>query len=170
MDELDHKILNTIQKGIPLKEHPYHELAHKLKIEPEELIDRIETIKNSGHIRRLGAVFNSSQMGYNSVLVGINVSKSQLKTVVDNINAYNEITHNYYRVPDLKSSITNKNLNTRLNVWFTITTRKVVDKERILKDISNLTGVNNLFQFPKLTLFKLRVYFEMEDNAKCSMK
>ena len=169
MDELDHKILNTIQKGIPLEEHPYHELARKLKIEPEELIDRIETIKNSGYIRRLGAVFNSSQMGYNSVLVGINVSKSQLKTVVDNINTYNEITHNYYRVPDLKSSNAD-NLNTRLNVWFTITTQKVADKERILKGISNLAGVNNLFQFPKLTLFKLRVYFEMEDNAKCSMK
>ncbi len=170
MDELDHKILNTIQRGIPLEENPYHKLAHKLKIEPEELINRIKTIKNSGHIRRIGAVFNSSQMGYNSILVGMDVSKSRLKPVVDNINAYDEITHNYYRVPDLKSSSTDKNLNTRLNLWFTITTQKVAEKDRILQDISKLAGVNNLFQFPKIKQFKLRVYFEMEDHAKCSMK
>ncbi|MGB7968152.1 MAG: hypothetical protein WCF28_01120 [Methanobacterium sp.] len=168
MDELDSKILNIIQKGIPLEEHPYHKIAQKLNIEPEELLDRIRDLKNYGFIRRIGAVFDSSNMGYKSVLVGIEVSENQITEVVDKINAFDAITHNYYRINSLKKTTTNKNINTRLNVWFTLSTQSNIEKNDIIHDISSLTGVNNLYEFPKLTLFKLKVFFEMRDS-KCSM-
>lgn len=169
MDELDSKILNIIQKGIPIEEHPYHKIAQNLDIKPEELINRIKYLKESGFIRRIGAVFDSSQMGYKSVLVGIDVSENQLHKVVDTINSYDAVTHNYYRVGSLKSPVTAKNLNTRLNVWFTLSTQSNIEKNNIIENISNILGVNKLYEFPKLTLFKLKVFFEMGDS-KCSMK
>ena len=169
MDELDSKILNIIQKEIPIEEHPYHKIAQNLDIEPEELINRIKYLKDSGFIRRIGAVFDSSQMGYKSVLVGIDVSENHIPKVVDIVNSYDAVTHNYYRIGSLKSSATDKNLNTRLNVWFTLSTQSNIEKNNIIKDISNVEGINKLYEFPKLTLFKLRVFFEMGDS-KCSMK
>ena len=162
MDELDSKILNIIQKGIPLNEHPYHKIAQKLDIEPEELIGRIKDLKNHGIIRRIGAVFDSSQMGYKNVLIGIDVSENHIKDVTDAVNALDGVTHNYYRINSLKTL--HKNLNTQLNVWFTLSTRSSIEKNYIIKEISSLTGVNNLYEFPKLTLFKLDVFFEMGDS------
>jgi DNA-binding Lrp family transcriptional regulator len=169
MDELDSKILNIIQKEIPIEEHPYHKIAQKLNIEPEELLNRIKALKNSGYIRRIGAVFNSSQMGYKSLLVSAEVSESLIPEVVNKVNTFDAVTHNYYRISSLKSSTRDKNLNIRLNVWFTISTQSNVEKNDIINDISSLAGVNKLYEFPKLTLFKLKVFFEMGDS-KCSMK
>ncbi len=162
MDELDSKILNIIQKGIPLNEHPYHKIAQKLDIEPEELIGRIKDLKDHGIIRRIGAVFDSSQMGYKNVLIGIDVSEKHIKDVIDAVNALDGVTHNYYRINSLKTL--HKSLNTQLNVWFTLSTRSSIEKNYIIKEISSLTGVNNLYEFPKLTLFKLDVFFEMGDS------
>lgn len=168
MDELDSKILNIIQKGIPLEEHPYHKIALKIGIEPEELLNRIKNLKESGYIRRIGAVFDSSQMGYKSVLVGMEVSENQIPEVVDKINIYDAVTHNYYRINNTNSS-THNNLNTRLNIWFTLSTQSNNEKNAIIDDITSVMGVNKLYEFPKLTLFKLRVFFEME-ASKCSIK
>ena len=169
MDELDSKILNIIQREIPLIEHPYHKIAQELNIEPEELLKRIKDLKSYGFIRRIGAVFNSSQMGYKSVLVGIEVPENQILEVVDKVNSFDAVTHNYYRINSFKSSNINNNINIRLNIWFTLSTQSNIEKNSIIDDISSLTGVNNLYEFPKLTLFKLKVFFEMGDS-KCLMK
>ena len=168
MDELDSKILNIIQKGIPLVEDPYHKIARKVGIEPEELLKRIKNLKEGGYIRRIGAVFDSSQMGYESVLVGIEVSENQIPEVVDKINTFDAVTHNYYRINSNDSS-THNNLKTRLNIWFTLSTQSNIEKNAIIDAITSVTGVNKLYEFPKLTLFKLRVFFKME-ASKCSIK
>ena len=169
MDDLDFKILNIIQKGIPVTDKPYHEIAQELGIEPKKLVEKIKYMKDSGYIRRIGAIFDSSKMGYNSILIGMDVIEDQLYDVVNIVNGYDEITHNYYRVGSLKSSVKDQNIKTRLNVWFTLSTKNNVDKNTILDEISHLDGVNRLLKFPKLKLFKLKVFFEMGDS-KCSMK
>ena len=169
MDDLDFKILNIIQKGIPVTDEPYHEIAQEMGIEPEILLEKIKCLKDSGYIRRIGAIFDSSKMGYTSILIGMDVAENQLYEVVDIVNAYDEVTHNYYRVGSLKSSIKDKNIKTRLNVWFTLSTKNKEDKMNILEDISHVDGVRRLLQFPKLKLFKLKVFFEM-GGSKCSMK
>lgn len=157
------KILNVLQNGIPITEHPFNKIADDLGIEPEELIHRIEEIKKTGFIRRIGAIFNSTKMGYHSTLVGMKVPDNQIDKVVDIINSCPQVTHNYYRSNKTKYSTDKINLS--LNIWFTLSTRNDKEKKNILDDISRKSQIK-LYEFPKLKLFKLKVYFEMEDS-KC---
>jgi DNA-binding Lrp family transcriptional regulator len=85
--------------------NPFHRIAMEMGIEEEELIKRLKYIKDSGLIRRVGAVFDSSKMGYKSTLVGLKVPKKDIFEVVKAINHYDEITHNYYRVNGQKNSL-----------------------------------------------------------------
>ncbi len=152
MDRLDFKILNLMQEGIPISENPFHKMAGELGITPDELMGRLENIKKSGYIRRIGAIFDSSKLGYESVLVGAKVSENKISSIADIINSYNEVTHNYYRDNGRKNSI---------NIWFTITTKDSGERKRILEEISSRSGVY-LYEFPKVQLFKLKVFFNME--------
>lgn len=154
MDKLDLKILNLMQEGMPIDENPFHKMAEELGITPEELVDRLKNIKNSGYIRRIGAIFDSSKLGYESVLVGAKVPEDKVSPIVDIINSYGEVTHNYYRDNGHKNS---------LNIWFTITTKNSKERKHILEEISSRSGVYNLYEFPKVRFFKLEVFFKMEE-------
>ena len=156
MDKLDFKILNLMQEGIPIHENPFHKMAEDLQITPKELIDRLKNIKSSGYIRRIGAIFNSSQLGYESVLIGAKVPENKINSVVDIINGYNEVTHNYYRKNGHKDNF--------LNIWFTLTTKTDEERKQILEEISTKSDVYKLYEFPKIQLFKLEVFFKMEDS------
>lgn len=151
MDKLDFKILNLMQEGIPITETPFHQLAETLGINPEELIERLNRIKAEGYIRRTGAVFNTSKMGYKSILIGMEVPEYKVREVAEIINSYDGVTHNYSR-------------NNRMNIWFTLSTKNEEERRLILRDISQKSGVDRICEFPNRRLFKLRVYFNMGED------
>ena len=153
MDKLDFKILNRIQEGLPIDEDPFHKMALELGIDEDELIKRLKNIKDSGFIRRIGAVFDSSKMGYNSTLIGLKVPGKDIFEIVKLINSHNEVTHNYYRVNGHKND---------LNIWFTLSTTDDKEKEDILREISSKSGVEKIYDFPKMKQFKLEIFFDMD--------
>lgn len=151
MEQLDAKILNRIQKGIPLSEYPFDDLAHDLGLEPDNLIERLQHLKAAGYIRRIGGIFNTSKMGYQSILVAMEVLPDRIAEVTGFVNKYPEITHNYLR-------------NNRLNIWFTLTTKNETERKLILREILAQSGIDNIYEFPALQHFKLNVFFDMEDG------
>ena len=58
MDDIDHKILNLIQDAFPLDPEPYRVLAAQVGIPEEEAWGRVQKLRESGIIRRIGAVFD----------------------------------------------------------------------------------------------------------------
>lgn len=154
MDKLDFKILNRIQEGLPIEENPFRKIGNELGIEEDEIIKRLKHIKKSGFIRRIGAIFDSSQMGYKSVLVGLKVPENKISEIVSVINSHDEVTHNYYR---------SNGENTSLNIWFTISTLNDEKKRDILQEISSKPEIEQIYEFPKTRQFKLEVFFNMED-------
>ena len=132
MDAVDRKILNKLQLGLTIDENPFRKLADELKIAPEKLIDRIHSLKEKGYIRRLGGVMNSSKLGYDSTLLAARVAEKNFKEVVDKINKHPGVTHNYRR-------------NSRLNVWFTLSTQEKEEREIFLEKIKSLKECNLCF-------------------------
>lgn len=151
MDQLDKRILNLIQKGLPLDENPFHDLAAQLEIEPEQLVERVEKLKTAGFIRRIGGVFNTNQMGYRSTLIAVEVPSDQIRAVSQVLNKYPQITHNYLR-------------NNRLNIWFTLSTKSEAQKEQILNEITDSFGQVKIHEFPAVKYFKLDVFFDLEGS------
>jgi DNA-binding Lrp family transcriptional regulator len=151
MDETDKKLLNLVQKGLPVCDYPFHELAKELGISPGEVIERLERLKNMKIIRRIGAVFDAVRMGYTSCLFAMEVPEERFQAVAEAVNSFSGVTHNYKR-------------SGALNMWFTLSSKSEEDKAAAVRSISEMTGIRKILEFPAVNRFKLNVFFDMENG------
>lgn len=148
MDSIDKKILNIIQKDFPIVAEPFKEVAEKVRIGEDEVMERISRLKQEGVIRRIGAVFDSKKMGFVSTLCAARVPDDKLKDFVEVVNSYTGVTHNYRR-------------NHEYNVWFTFIATDERTLEKSLTDIRNRTGVGDVISMPAVRTFKIDASFEL---------
>lgn len=64
IDELDRRIIEATQTGLPLVPRPYHAIAERLGIAPELVMTRMQAMLASGVIRRMGVIPNHYALGY----------------------------------------------------------------------------------------------------------
>lgn len=64
LDVLDKKIIAALLDDFPLVSEPYRELAEKIGISEDELLGRLEKYRQSGEMRRMGAVLRHREVGY----------------------------------------------------------------------------------------------------------
>ncbi len=146
MDHRDKELLNEIQTRFPVESHPYRVLGGRLNMTEEEVLQRVATLKEEGIIRRIGASINSRRVGYVSTLLAAEVPKDKFENFVETVNACPGVTHNYER-------------KHKYNVWFTLIASSQSEKERIIAELSNATGVE-IHEFPARRIFKIRVDFK----------
>ncbi len=149
MDDVDRKILNIIQTGLPVTPRPFGELAAQVGVTDEEVVDRIRRLKAEGIIRRLGATFDSSKLGYVSTLCAMKAPLECIEAVAEIVNSYDNVTHNYLRD------------DPRLNVWFTVIAESHERIDEILDEIRAKSGIARILSLPAVRLFKVRVAFEL---------
>jgi DNA-binding Lrp family transcriptional regulator len=147
MDEIDHKILNIIQGTFPLDAEPFRVLAVQVGIGEEEAYRRVQELRESGIIRRIGAVFDPKKMGYASTLCAARVPEEQLKAFVDEVNACPGVTHNYRRNHDY-------------NVWFTFIGPSEEHLNQFLNDIKQVTGITDIISLRAVRTFKINARFD----------
>ena len=107
LDELDKAILNQIQSSFPITPRPYAAVGESLGLSETEVVARVQRMMQDGVIRRIGANFNSRQLGYTSTLCAAQVPPEQIDQFIQVVNQYPGVTHNYLR-------------RHRLNIWFTL--------------------------------------------------
>ncbi|HMK34314.1 MAG TPA: AsnC family transcriptional regulator [Desulfomonilaceae bacterium] len=145
MDARDREILNEIQADFPVQSHPYEVIGSRLGMDEKEVFERIGRLRKEGIIRRLGASINSRKIGYVSTLLAAQVPSEKFSLFVEKVNECTGVTHNYER----------KNA---YNVWFTLIASSTAEKERIIKELMETTGVR-ILEFPAKRIFKIRVDF-----------
>lgn len=64
IDPLDQRLVTAIQDGLPLVERPYAEIGQRLGISEGEAMDRVQTLLDTGAIKRLGLVVRHRRLGY----------------------------------------------------------------------------------------------------------
>jgi siroheme decarboxylase len=149
MEEKDRIILNEIQKKFPITHRPYLVLARKLKIGEEEIIERVQKLKDAGIIRRIGASFNAGAVGFSSTLCAARVLAERVDNFVAVVNAYPGVTHNYEREGEF-------------NIWFTLIAPSRKRIKQILTEISRKTGVTDILDLPATKTFKISVDFSFD--------
>ena len=145
MDETDKKILNLIQEEFPLHERPYAEIGRQIGIDEKEAMERVQSLKDAGIIRRIGAVFEPKKLDYTSTLCGVHIEEDRLIEVVEDINRHTGVTHNYEREGDL-------------NLWFTIIADKPDEIDAFIEDLERRFSLK-IYRFPKKRIFKIKTYF-----------
>lgn len=156
MDETDKRLLDLIQYQVPIDKRPFQILGRKLLITEEEVLQRINKLKEEGFIRRIGGIFDSRKLGYTSTLCAAKVPDYRIDEIAKYINGYDEVTHNYIREDGY-------------NMWFTVITYSKEKLCSILEQIKINTGLEDIISLPSIRLFKVKVDLNLgrNENVKC---
>lgn len=149
LSSFDKSLLNLLQGNIPVCRRPFAELAARLGTEENFVLERVRRLKAAGYLRRIGTFFNSDNLGYRGTLIALEVQPSEICTVAEAINTYNEVTHNYER-------------EGKFNLWFTLLTPTVEREGKILSEIRSLRGVEDMINLKSNQKFKINVQFKLQ--------
>jgi DNA-binding Lrp family transcriptional regulator len=147
MNNVDRQILTLINESLPISERPYRTLAEALGISEQEAIDRIRKLRDSGVIRRIGAVIDPKSIGWHSTLCAADVPASLLDEFAALVGGYGEVTHNYLR-------------EGHPNCWFTVIAPSEKRLLQIISEIEQKLGIT-LYDLPARKVFKIRVAFDI---------
>ncbi len=151
IDPLDKQLLNEIQWTFPLSSRPYLELASKQGLTEDDVMRRISSMKRTGLIRQINAIFDTRKLGYKSALVAFAVEKDKLDSVALEVNKHSGVSHNYER-------------DHEFNMWFTLAVPPDGDLKKDLEVMASLEGVIKFRLLPTLKLYKIGVKLDMVNN------
>lgn len=135
MDEIDKQIINALQDGFPICDAPYQQVATQLGLTELELIARLKALLDNGTLTRFGPLYNAEQMGGALTLAAVKAPKERFDEVMEIINSFPEVAHNYAR-------------NHELNMWFVIATEAPEQIQQTINAIERLTGLI-VYNMPK---------------------
>ena len=152
LDNIDRKLLNTVQVMFPLSREPFLALGQQLGISSEEVIHRIERLKAEGIIRLTGPVFNARSIGYQTTLVAMKLTAKRLNKAAQIISTHPGVSHCYERDNDF-------------NFWFTLAMPVEDDIESELQRLDDLIKAEATLNLPAVKIFKIGAYFNVDrDN------
>ena len=123
LTDLDKKLLNLLQGKLQLVSRPFKLIGEEVGMSEEQVITRLQLLKEAGYIRKIGAFFNSDELGYRGTLVALKVREGLMEETALFINQFPGITHNYQREGEY-------------NLWFTL----ITPNERLRQDILGQIG------------------------------
>ena len=148
MDKIDESILDELQSGFFLNKRPYLKVAGHVGISEDEVIKRVQFLKEQGVIRYIGAVLDSNKLGFESTLIAMNVPESKLDDVAKTISSLDCVSHNYLRDDD------------KFNLWFTLTVPYGKLAE-VIERIEKVTGINETLNLKGKRVFKIDTRFKL---------
>ena len=145
MDELDRVIINGLQEGFPVCEYPYAAAAERLGIDESTLMARLETLLQDGVLSRFGPLIHAELMGGGLTLAAMQLPAADLERVIEQVNAFPEVAHNYER-------------DHVLNMWFVLATEQPEQIGAVIAAIEACTGYP-VYNFPKQEEYFLNLRF-----------
>ena len=130
LNDLEKKLLNEYQKGLPLSPTPFRDIAERLGTSEALVLKILYRLQEAGVISRVGPVFKPQRIGA-STLAAMSVPEEELERVAAMINRYPEVNHNYEREDSF-------------NLWFVITAVSQVRLEKVLAEMERETGLEIL--------------------------
>lgn len=157
MEALDRKILEIVQDGFPLEEHPYATLGRILGVSEEEAFDSVERLRKSGVIRRLGGVYDSRRLGYISRLCAGVVGANELESFAAAVDKIPSITHNYVR-------------GHAYNVWFTVIARSESEIQETVRGLEAETALHDAHVLSASKMFKINTVMKAASGQATESK
>ncbi|MBL8471554.1 MAG: AsnC family transcriptional regulator [Rhodocyclaceae bacterium] len=135
LDELDRAIINRLQGDFPLCDEPYAEAARELGVDAGTLIERLRKMLAEGVLTRFGPMFQVERMGGRYLLAAMAVPEAHYDAVAQQVNALDEVAHNYRREHEL-------------NMWFVLAVETPAAIADCIARIEVATGLK-VYAFPK---------------------
>jgi len=135
MDKIDIGLLKSTQDGIPITSEPFRQIALKLGISEDEVMERLTSMMKEGAIRRFGASIGHRAIGITAnAMCTWNVPDENVEEVGALMAGFAEVTHCYERprYPGWKY-----NLFTMIHAY------SRDECEKVAKEISIATGIRD---------------------------
>src|SRR5678816_1524012 len=87
MDELDRRIVNSLQGGFPLCERPFADTARELGTTEDDLLSRLKALLASNVLTRFGPLFDAVRLGGAFSLCALSVPEEDFERVAALVNA-----------------------------------------------------------------------------------
>lgn len=140
-DALDRAIVNRLQRGFPVSERPYLEVAQALGLTEEELIARLQDLLEHGILSRFGPLFQAERIGGGYTLAAMQLPEHDFERVAGIVNACPQVAHNYRR-------------EHAFNMWFVVAAAGRTSVDRVLREIERTSGYA-VFEFPRVREYRI---------------
>lgn len=98
LDPVDRAIILATQAGLPVTSRPYHAIARALGLRPDEVMQRLERMRDAGLVRRIGAVPNHYAIGYTANGMTVwDVDDARVDALGEQVGALDCVSHCYRR-------------------------------------------------------------------------
>ncbi|THF57225.1 AsnC family transcriptional regulator [Pseudothauera rhizosphaerae] len=128
LDDIDRRLINGLQGGFPLAHRPYGVVAERLGLGEEEVIRRLRRLLVDRVLTRFGPMFQIERAGGAFCLAAMEVPEERWAEVVERVNGFPEVAHNYRR-------------EHRLNMWFVLATETPDGIAACAREIERATGL-----------------------------
>ncbi len=135
LDDLDRAIINRLQLPLPIEPRPFAAVGLELGCSEAELIARTKGLLETAVLTRFGPFIDAEAMGGAFCLCAMAVPAERFDAVVEIVNGFEEVAHNYER-------------DHALNMWFVLATDDPGTIARVAQRIEDATGCEVLL-FPK---------------------
>lgn len=135
IDPADLMLIARLHGGLPLSDRPFADVAADLGSSEEALIERLGQLLASGVLTRFGPLYQIERAGGRFVLAAMAVPETRFEAVAAQVNAHDEVAHNYRR-------------EHALNMWFVVATDTPAAADAVIAAIQAETGLAVL-AFPK---------------------
>lgn len=145
MDDLDRRLINRLQLGLPLVRHPWEQLARELDSNSTELLDRLHELLNEGVLTRFGPMFDIDRLGGAFTLAALAVPEARFESITELLADMPEVAHNYRR-------------EHAWNMWFVLacpSEQAITDTLLRIERLTDLVPLN----LPKEETYHVGLYF-----------
>jgi DNA-binding Lrp family transcriptional regulator len=100
LTELEKKLIASIQEDIAVTERPYLDMAVKLGISEEKLLESLQSLCSRGFIRRFGATLRHQKTGFTAnAMAAWQVGEDRIDDVGNKMASFRQVSHCYRRNP-----------------------------------------------------------------------
>lgn len=133
MNKTQISIIRALQGGLPISAEPYKDVAERLSISEDELMEQIAQWKSDITIRRLGAILKHQEAGYSVNAMGAwNVPDDMVDDFAKSATSQESVSHCYQR-PRFEGF--------DYNLYTMIHGKSRMDCEETARRISEQTGI-----------------------------
>jgi DNA-binding Lrp family transcriptional regulator len=98
LTEQEKQIIRELQNNMPLVSRPFAEIARRLGMKEQELIDKINEFKQRGILRRFGATVRHQNLGFTAnAMIVWDIPDDQVEKAGKTMAQFPEISHCYQR-------------------------------------------------------------------------
>jgi len=127
LNDLEKRLLDAYQRGLPLSPTPFRDMAEELGTSEALVLQILQRLQQAGVISRVGPVFRPQRIGA-STLAAMAVPTERLEQVAHIISGFGEVNHNYER-------------EDRFNLWFVVTAPSQEQLQQALTAMEQATGL-----------------------------